>query len=255
VKSTSSRLMLMRTRPCFMAHWTGLRARRPRQPRRTASSTPTPTSWAPPRRPTPPPSCSSLRCARLGPLACVARSVWCACGHVRCVLGVCVCVCVCVCVWQIALFTIDKVLVPGADFPLQIVKDNHAGKDMIDSTAATETRRFGVVTKPVCVCLSVCLSVCVYAERLFAGSQVTTPSFRTRPTETLTERTLPDQSRSAAAAAVEGEGEGDEGLLQPPKMRRDADGREIAMPKTRVFTRVGCMAEIYAEPTRLDDGR
>ena len=54
---------------------------------------------------------------------------------------------------------------------------------------------------------------------------------------------------------MEGESEGDEGLLQPPKIRRDADGREIAMPKTRVFTRVGCMAEIYAEPTRLDDGR
>jgi len=112
--------------------------------------------------------------------------------------------------------------VPGADFPIQIVRDNAAGKEMIDTTAATEARRFGVVS---------------------------TPSFRTRPSETLTERTLPDAARSEPPSRDE------DRLLQPPAFRRDAAGREVELPRTRVFTRVGCLAEIYEEPTRLDDGR
>ena len=32
---------------------------------------------------------------------------------------------------EVPLFTIDKVLVPGADFPIQIVRDNAAGREMM----------------------------------------------------------------------------------------------------------------------------
>mmetsp|Transcript_81680 Transcript_81680/g.132398 ORF Transcript_81680/g.132398 Transcript_81680/m.132398 type:complete len:291 (+) Transcript_81680:781-1653(+) len=93
---------------------------------------------------------------------------------------------------------------------------------MMDTIAASKSRRFGVVT---------------------------TPAFMSRPGETLTERTLADFSAPPPTIPTDG-------LLTPEKVfRRDAQGREVYHPKTRVFTRIGCISEIYEEPTRFDDGR
>ena len=114
---------------------------------------------------------------------------------------------------------------------MQVDKRNYGGKEMMDMVAASETRRFGIVTDP---------------------------GFLTRPSATVTERTISDP---ASASASGGGPSGAEGKVvfegNPAKeFRRDAQGQEIYQAEKRTFTRFGCMAQMHAgEPTRLDDGR
>merc|ERR1712216_1066335 len=73
---------------------------------------------------------------------------------------------------ELALFNLDKVLLPGADLPLQVDKRNYGGKEMMDMVAASEARRFGIVTDP---------------------------GFLTRPSATVTERTISDPASASAS--------------------------------------------------------